>query len=55
MSCSTAESGIVCTRVVMIAGMLASAVAAFFVLSRFREAGTSMPTIPDAGDEINGM
>jgi len=25
------------------------------VLSRFREAGTSMPTIPDAGDEINGM
>jgi hypothetical protein len=39
----------------MLAGMLASAVAAFVVLSRLREAGTAMPAIPDAGDEINGM
>lgn len=55
MSCSTAESGLVCTRLVMLAGMLASAVAAFVVLRRLREDGTALPVIPDAGDEINGM
>jgi len=55
MSCSSAESGIVCTRLVIVAGMLASAVAAFLVLSRLGEAAAAMPPIPDAGDDINGM
>lgn len=52
MSCANGGSGVWCTRWVMFAGMLASAVAAFVLVSRLTEA---VPSVPDGSDEIYGM
>jgi len=52
MNCLTAGSGTICTRWIMLAGVLASAVAAFVLVSRLRQADAA---VPDAGDDIHGM
>lgn len=52
MECLAGGRGTNCTRWLMFAGMLASAVAAFMLVSRLTEAGTP---VREGSDDIYGM
>lgn len=55
MSGLTVDSCSTCTRWVMLAGVLASVVAAFMLLDRFGQPEPAVSEAPEESDEINGM